>query len=141
MNIQHGLDKNCLVLMFDVCARMNGRIGHGTWVDRARQARSAPVPSHFSQHLLSSTFRRVMNDHPSSFGRMEDERRSSSPKRKKVRQKYAPKACMLRSRSHRTSYPGCLSIPTIPESQTLYYRMIANMAPAPTEIQVFALNC
>jgi hypothetical protein len=29
--------------------------------------------------------------------RMEVDRRSSSPKRKKVRQKYAPKACMSRS--------------------------------------------
>lgn len=120
---------------------MNERFGHGTGVDHARQARSAPVPNRFSQHLLSSTFRRVMNDQPSSLGRMEDERRSSSPKRKKVRQKYAPKACMSRSQSHRTFYPGCLSIPTIPESQTLYYQVIANMASAPTKLQGNSLNC
>ncbi|KAF1850395.1 uncharacterized protein K460DRAFT_390909 [Cucurbitaria berberidis CBS 394.84] len=40
-----------------------------------------------------------MNDQPSPFGHMDDERRSSSPKRKKIRQKYAPKACVSCRRS------------------------------------------
>jgi hypothetical protein len=37
-----------------------------------------------------------MNSHPSPIEHMDVERRSSSPKRKKVRQKYAPKACKSR---------------------------------------------
>ncbi|EUC30313.1 hypothetical protein COCCADRAFT_28788 [Bipolaris zeicola 26-R-13] len=40
-----------------------------------------------------------MNSHPSPIQHMDMERRSSSPKRKKVRQKYAPKACVLCRRS------------------------------------------
>ncbi|KAH6865478.1 hypothetical protein BKA58DRAFT_222095 [Alternaria rosae] len=40
-----------------------------------------------------------MNSHPSPMEHMDVERRSSSPKRKKVRQKYAPKACVSCRRS------------------------------------------
>ncbi|KAI2477492.1 CaiA Acyl-CoA dehydrogenase [Pyrenophora tritici-repentis] len=40
-----------------------------------------------------------MNHHPSPSEHMDVERRSSSPKRKKVRQKYAPKACVSCRRS------------------------------------------
>ncbi|RYN32313.1 hypothetical protein AA0115_g3813 [Alternaria tenuissima] len=40
-----------------------------------------------------------MNSHPSPIEHMDVERRSSSPKRKKVRQKYAPKACVSCRRS------------------------------------------
>jgi hypothetical protein len=36
-----------------------------------------------------------MNDHQSPYSHMDDDR-SSSPKRRKIRQKYAPKACMSR---------------------------------------------
>jgi hypothetical protein len=46
-------------------------------------------------NLTHSPSHRVMNEQPSPVGRNDDDR-PSSPKRKKVRQKYAPKACMSR---------------------------------------------
>jgi hypothetical protein len=75
---------------------------------RSEQQRLAPSPA--------PSRRRAMNDHPSPLSYMDGDR-SSSPRRKKMRQKYAPKACTSRpSRAPSDVLPPSFtqSIPTVP---------------------------